>query len=183
MSLDIILNVHPFCYRKCKQLSSVSIQCQLNKTVSLWKTLLRGQVHTSSFGCVKDNNWYFVIRFNTSITEDDRSMTSSQLWMKPKKITFLKTNIKIYEFSLTWQKHNVWISTMPETCSMAELVELKCLLNQLKKVWVKHCASGMLLSNQVQHSRSITYQLGLTDSLLPFHCTVKTGINMTSLSE
>ena len=34
-----------------------------------------------------------------------------------------------YEFRLAWQKHDVWIAVVTESCGKAELIELDCLPN------------------------------------------------------
>jgi len=39
----------------------------------------------------------------------------------------------IYEFCLVRQKHDTLIAAVPESCSIAEFVELNCLMNLIEK--------------------------------------------------
>ena len=52
-----------------------------------------------------------------------------------------------YEFSSTLHKYDVWITTEPEPCSTADLVELICSAEPKTKLWFRHRIVAVLLSN------------------------------------
>ena len=74
---------------------------------------------------------------------------------------------KIYEFNLTWYKHNIGIAAMPELCSIADLVVFNCSAesNFDSDVLLLPCFCQTEFFNYVWQGRSTTYELGL---ILPF---------------